>query len=185
MRDQELDRAIWLWSPEAELARTWTGDGPIGPEQPGHRLELQEWPPVVRDGDLLAELRVLGARVVAEEPGPAPHAEQRQQRRARGMQGRPEPGIRRVRGNGQRRNIGDVAVCGDRGSLLSGGDGRGAAEPVGGFGTAAGDLGHRDIFTGGPLRADQPRDLVGRRPGVAVRNWLVAHLSSWTSRYTT
>src|SRR5690349_4253187 len=185
MRDQELDRAIWLWSPEAELARTWTGDGPIGPEPPGHRLELQEWPPVVRDGDLLAELRILRTGVIAVQPGAAPHAYQRQQRRAGGMQRRSEPGIRGVRRDGQWRQVGDVAVGGECRALLRGGDGGSAADLAGRVRVIRSEARHRDVFTGGPLRADQPGDLVGRRPGVAVRNGLLAHLSSWTSRYTT
>src|SRR6476469_2305657 len=101
------------------------------------------------------------------------------------MERMPGPGVRGVRGNGQRRDVFDVATSGCRGTLLGGGHRGGAADlATGGFGLGR-HLRYRDVLPGSPLGTDQPGDLIRRRTGVTVGNGLIAHLSSWTSRYTT
>ena len=179
-----------LRPPEAHLAGRRAGDRTVGPEQPAHRFVGEERPAVMGDGDLLAELRVLGVRIVAEQAGAAPDADQRQQRQAGRMHLRPGPDVGRVGRDRQRRDVGDVAAAGDGGALLRLRRPRrpaGLARLLGIRGrTPALAVGNRDVLTGGSLGADQAGDLVRRRPRVlAVAGRAVAHLSSCTSRYTT
>ena len=125
------------------------------------------------DGDLLPELRGPPARVVAEQPGAAPDADQRQQRQAR----RDGPRARTERWRCPRESAsgGTSAMLRPPVTSARSAAAATAASPDStgriGLGVSASAqwrprAGHRDVLTGGALGTDQPGDLVGRRPGV-------------------